>query len=375
MKRILLTLLLIGLLPLSQFAQTPTEEPQYIMTVHLKGEQPILVPVEEIDSVRFVVSKAVQDFTLSPAQVELNVGDTKQLTVAVTPTDASYAVSYESSDAAVATVTAEGLVQALAAGTATITATIGKLQKQCSVTVLAPAKLPLEYVLEYNVDSSGTGLVTTHATDVSGYFTFEDAVAKFSNITIAGNRYHLPSTAEWSAIIPALQSNDKLCAKFDKSNKSFMDVNEKVVVQGDTIISNNDYRLGVNKITYGLRFKGTQMVSAWRYEYTKVDDCQVLKITARPVANGANISIEKVADPAFWESDTDADVIRYFPASGYKMSDDGNVIYGGSDGSYWTATTKSDKNAWGMYFYYEEAHLFDLSPRSFLRSVRLFSEK
>ena len=267
------------------------------MKVHLKGEQPILVPVDKIDSVQFIVSDSV----------------------------------------------------------------------------LTPAPLPLEYVLEYNVDSIGTALVTTHATDVSGYFTFEDAVAKFSNITIAGNEYHLPSTAEWCAIIPALQYNDKLCAKFDKSDETFMDVSEKVVVQGDTIISNNDYRLGVNKVTYGLRFKGTQMLSAWRYEYTKVDDCQVLKITARPVAS--DLSIEKVANPLFWESDTDADVIRYFPASGYKMADDGNVLYGGSDGSFWTATTKSDKNAWGMYFYYEEAHLFDLSPRSFLRSVRLFLGK
>ncbi len=115
MKRILLTLLLIGLLPLNQFAQTPTEEPQRIMAIHLKGEQPILLPVEEIDSVKFVISD----------------------------------------------------------------------------TVLAPVQLPLEYVLENNVDPSGTGLVTTHATDVSGYFTFEDAVAKFSNITIAGKECHL----------------------------------------------------------------------------------------------------------------------------------------------------------------------------------------
>lgn len=99
----------------------------------------------------------------------------------------------------------------------------------------------------------------------------------------------------------------------------------------------------------------------------------MLKITARPVAS--DLSIEKVADSLFWESDTDADVIRYFPASSYKMADDGNVLYGGSDGSFWTATTKSDKNAWGMYFYYEEALLFDLSPRSLLRSVRLFLGK
>lgn len=77
MKRILLTLLLIGLLPLSQFAQTPTEEPQYIMKVHLKGEQPILVPVDKIDSVQFIVSEPVREFALSPEQVELQVGDTK----------------------------------------------------------------------------------------------------------------------------------------------------------------------------------------------------------------------------------------------------------------------------------------------------------
>lgn len=78
MKRILLTLPLIGLLPLSQFVQTSTEDLQHITTVHLKGDQSILVPGKKIDSVRFIVSKAVQEFTFSPARVEFKVDETQQ---------------------------------------------------------------------------------------------------------------------------------------------------------------------------------------------------------------------------------------------------------------------------------------------------------
>ena len=234
---------------------------------------------------------------------------------------------------------------------------------------------PLEYVAEYNVAPAGDRFVTTHDTGVSGFYTVEDAVARFAAITISGSPYHLPSIDEWRAIIPALPSNTNFCLKFDKSDKLFTDVEESVALRGETIISRNDYRMGLNEVSYGVRFKDTPLASAWRYEYANQGDQQILKVTSRLLAKDENVSIEMVADPAFWQEHNGKDIVRYFPASGYKMDVDGDTLYGGSDGSFWSATAKSDKNAWGMYFYYEEAHLYDLSPRSFLRSVRLFLGK
>jgi len=66
----------------------------------------------------------VTGVTVSPASATINAGATVQLTATVAPANATnQAVSWTSSNTAVATVSASGLVTAIAAGTATITAT------------------------------------------------------------------------------------------------------------------------------------------------------------------------------------------------------------------------------------------------------------
>ncbi|MNJ58052.1 Fructan beta-fructosidase precursor [compost metagenome] len=60
---------------------------------------------------------------VTPATLSLEVGDTSDLEVVVTPAGASQQVTWTSSDPAIVGVSETGLVTALAAGTATITAT------------------------------------------------------------------------------------------------------------------------------------------------------------------------------------------------------------------------------------------------------------
>lgn len=77
---------------------------------------------------------------VTPATLSLEVGDTSDLEVVVTPAGASQQVAWTSSDPAIATVSETGLVTALAAGTATITATSaadGTKTDTCAVTVTA----------------------------------------------------------------------------------------------------------------------------------------------------------------------------------------------------------------------------------------------
>ena len=65
----------------------------------------------------------VKGVTISPATTTLAPNATQQLTPFITPTNATnLTVTYVSSDAAVATVSETGLVTAVTAGTATITA-------------------------------------------------------------------------------------------------------------------------------------------------------------------------------------------------------------------------------------------------------------
>ncbi|WP_337968096.1 Ig-like domain-containing protein [uncultured Flavobacterium sp.] len=83
---------------------------------------------------------AVTGVTLSPTTATLLVGATQQLTPTVAPATATNkAVTYSSSNTAVATVNASGLITAVAAGSATITVTTqdGAKTATCAVTVNA----------------------------------------------------------------------------------------------------------------------------------------------------------------------------------------------------------------------------------------------
>lgn len=80
---------------------------------------------------------ATVSIDVTPATSSRTVGQTQQLTVARTPLNASGAVTYASSDATKATVSATGLITAVAVGSATITATLGGKTDTCVVTVTA----------------------------------------------------------------------------------------------------------------------------------------------------------------------------------------------------------------------------------------------
>jgi hypothetical protein len=79
----------------------------------------------------------VTDITLNPQILSLDQDQTYQLTVTVTPNNATnYNVTWSSDDTSIATVDANGLVTAVAEGTTTITATIGNVTATCEVTTL-----------------------------------------------------------------------------------------------------------------------------------------------------------------------------------------------------------------------------------------------
>ena len=80
--------------------------------------------------------KHVQQLTLSKTSAQLTKGETLQLTATVTPADADFdGFTWSSSEPAVATVSSEGLVTAVAAGNATITVQADGKTATCVVTV------------------------------------------------------------------------------------------------------------------------------------------------------------------------------------------------------------------------------------------------
>lgn len=84
----------------------------------------------------------VENIVLDQTDLTLSAGDQVQLSASVTPSNASANVEWNSGDPSIATVDANGLVTAVAAGSAVITARAGDASAECKVTVKAP-----EYVL------------------------------------------------------------------------------------------------------------------------------------------------------------------------------------------------------------------------------------
>ncbi len=194
-----------------------------------------------------------------------------------------------------------------------------------------PTANPLSYVAEYNVNQAGDGFVNDlTACNISGYFNYNNAVTQFGNITIGGQRYHLPSFEEWSSIAPST------AWVYYGVNNSYDNRSETVTVAGNIYTMTSDFRNdSANKTTYALRYKGTHLVSAWKYQYIGygTNNCH-LKITSRSVY-GQTITVDQIADALFWSTNTENDIVRYFPASG-NSDDPGDV---GIGGAFWSSTS------------------------------------
>lgn len=93
------------------------------------GSQPTNPPEQKVE---------VESVKINLASVTLDIGATEQLSVKVEPSNAPQNVTYASSDAAIATVDANGLITGVAVGTAKITVTAGGKTAECEVTVEDP---------------------------------------------------------------------------------------------------------------------------------------------------------------------------------------------------------------------------------------------
>ena len=156
------------------------------------------------DSCIVEVVQLATGVTLSFSSVALDAGKTKTITAAVTPSSATLkSVTWSSSNTAVAKVSSTGKITAVAAGTATITATSkdGAASATCKVTVKQPAT---KVILK---STSGTDMTKTTMKIAVGSSKTVVATLKPDNVT-----------------------NSEV--KFATSNKSIATVSEKGVVKG-----------------------------------------------------------------------------------------------------------------------------------------------
>jgi len=234
---------------------------------------------------------------------------------------------------------------------------------------------PLTLVATNNVNTAGDGFVTDlTACSGSGYFTYNNAVNQFTTITIGEKQYHLPSKEEWKSIVP----DSNTWVKFTTDNASYDDVDETVTVKTDIITMKSDYRTGVEGVTYALRYKGTDMVSAWKYEYIADPGKQTthMKITSRSLKGQPSVTVDDIKLASFWSNNADNDVIRCFPAGGQQQVFWGSTqTLGAGTNGYFISSTKDSSNYSYLLFSSQQSQYALGAVQSFYEvkiNVRLF---
>ncbi|MGC4038461.1 MAG: Ig-like domain-containing protein [Chitinophagaceae bacterium] len=162
----------------------------------------------------------VTGVTLNPTSASIVTGGTQQLTATIAPSNATnQAVTWSSSNTAIATVSATGLVTAVAAGTATITVTTQDGAKTATATITVTQSTPVTGSLTgTGVASSATVNLTTEGTaDWAHWYGYDHKAAggsKISNYSIVGtgtvtNYTNDPRTCTWTDGTPTATGSNK----------------------------------------------------------------------------------------------------------------------------------------------------------------------
>ena len=118
----------------------------------------------------------VTKVTLSETVISMSGGESRQLTVALTPADTSFpAVTWTTSDPEVVEVTQEGVISAYTAGTAVITATADDVSASCTVTVTKSYPRPTVLVSggSWPVNNSNSGVASITKVTMHGAYATE----------------------------------------------------------------------------------------------------------------------------------------------------------------------------------------------------------
>jgi hypothetical protein len=150
-----------------------------------------------------------------------------------------------------------------------------------------------------------------------------------------------------------------------------MNVYEYVRVKGQNYTIYCDYH-SFTPDSYAIRYKNTDMVSAWRYHLVmdKTYKRYYMKVTSRSLYGTAGVTLDHITTPEYWVHNNDNDVVRYFPLCGYYSGNKAEDV--GGIGFYWSSSSyTADEYAYHWIIYYIGATTLYLAPDKKM-TVRLF---
>lgn len=267
------------------------------------------------------------------------------------------------------------------------------------------AKLPIEYMAEFNVNKRATNFAQSHSWKDYAYLSYYDAERTY----IKG--YHLPTAEEMNGVLPMPKriykgSDDDVYPKlyFGKLKKTEMSPfvirdNEEIVnINGERKIFSALYAImgeSLNrKVVYALRLwnpKGDYF-SAYRYELiSQNDDAKLdnsndylLKIQARFITPDDDIkfsewSLRSICNDDFWDKNEQNDIIRYLPNCSYvdksssSMNEPENL---GENARYWLrSSSETNFREWRYLDFNKERCTMSFEELNSLMPIRLFADK
>lgn len=178
--------------------------------------------------------------------------------------------------------------------------------------------LPIEYVTERNVNATGDGFVTDDLIQdqaTMGFFGFNDAVAKFTNISIGGKDYYLPSALKMSTALGGAAASLGL----DFSVAKDYDVKEDVDFYGLPEQASALYRVKDEYTAYAIRHVWDENAfrSAYRYRFLDLGDPAKAHLEVSVLHLGAGFSGDITTVQNYAESVWDNAFKRKLPLTGY----------------------------------------------------------
>lgn len=275
------------------------------VTAVANGEAVITATVEgKSATCKVTVSTSVAEIKLSHTEITMEVGKTQALTATVLPDDAEYSeITWESDNASVAEVDAEGVVTSVAEGTATITVRAGDKSASCKVTVVKAAVI---YITGYD-DKLGTAFRWTRgdysATDLS---TDPNQATRAFDITLSGDDVYIGgcATNEDGFFIPTLWKNGQAQTLMDASQPIDGDV-QSVCVSGSDVYAAGWYRVNRSATTSFKRDAAVVWKNGVQIELVSPSYAQAFDVCAegnKVFVCGFTTSSDGFAMPTLWTS-------------------------------------------------------------------------
>lgn len=222
--------------------------------------------------------------------------------------------------------------------------------------IVVQSVTPLDYIAEENLLLEGD--------PAKSFFTYSEALTAVPQGTHVGSRY------EWAGIIPLVTNLEEPTLIFQQASEHLA-VEEAIQIGDIKATYSSDYKNMGNGISYALRLapakaaaeegfppaQDKKLLTAYRYQISEGKEGGFLTVIVRPLGESFDGTIEEIAKESFWAQNKQDDVERHFPFAG--AVDDGDLVYVGTDGFYWTSTPDGDTSAYYVWIGEGAAGIFD----------------